>query len=140
MKMTARQYLGQAFWIKQNIQTKYEEIAELRSIAEKCTSSITGMPGGSHESDKLSGLVAKIVDKQIELGDEVQRQINLLNEIEKVIADVESAKHREVLEQRYLAFGTWDTIANRLCYEKRWVYKIHEEALGMVKIPRKTTK
>lgn len=140
MKMTSRQYLGQAFWLKQNIQTKAEEIAELRALAEKCTPSLTGMPGGSHEQDKLSRIVAMIVDKEEELGEDARRQLDLMNEIGLTISKVKSNKHREVLEQRYLAFANWDYIADRLGYEKRWVYKIHEEALKMIKIPSKRTK
>ena len=45
--MTAKTYLSQAFRLDQRINSKIEQVASLRELASKVTSTVSDMPGSS---------------------------------------------------------------------------------------------
>ncbi len=98
-------------------------------------SSVTGMPrGGANDWTKTA-------DRLIELEKRVNAQIRELVRWKLAAIDaidaVEEARLREVLELYYIDGFTWKQVVKRMGLNKRWVFRLHEKALLMVKVPDK---
>ena len=89
MKMTAKEYLNQAWYLDQRINSKLEQIASLNTLALKATSTITGMPHSPNRaSAEMEDTIAKIVDFQAEINEEIDALVDLKQEISKAIKAV----------------------------------------------------
>ncbi len=135
--MTAKEYLSQSLRLNQRINSKLEQIQSLRELATKCTSILTGMPrnpnyGGSNMADALM----KIVDLETELQNDVNQLVDLKEEIMAVVKAVDNIECQTLLELRYLCFKSWEQIAVDMGYNVRHIYRLHDEALQKVRIPR----
>ena len=136
--MTPKEYLSQAYRIDMRIRSKQEQITSLNELATKCTSALTGMPKGSSCGDShLASTVSKIIDLENSIADDMQRLVDLKAEIIGVINDVECVEYKLILEKRYICCKSWPEIAVELGYKMRHMYKLHDEALKAIKIPKK---
>jgi len=79
--------------------------------------------------------VAKIVDLQAEINNDIDRLVDLKREIVGVIKTVNNTEYQTLLEKRYLCFDTWEQIAVDMGYNVRHVYRIHDDAVGIIQIP-----
>lgn len=131
--MTKEQYLNQARVLYKKIDIKLEHYLRLKALAEKSTTTLTGMPRGG--GNKADDNIAKLVDMSNEINCEISELINLQQEIYSVIKNVKGIQG-VVLESYYLCFMTWQAVADRLGYEKRTIYRIHNEAIKKVVIPQ----
>ena len=110
--MTAKEYLQQARFLDQRIDSKIAQVASLNDLATKCSATLTGMPrnpnrGGSTMADA----VCKIVDLQAEINRDIDRLVDLKREIMGVIKAVPNTEYQTILEKRYLCFSAWEQIA-----------------------------
>lgn len=130
-----KQYLSQAYWLNQKIYAKKAQIEEYRTLAEKITPVLSDMPKAQSNGSKVADAAIKIADLQMELQKDLLDLIELKCEIENTIKTVSNPEAQVVLELRYLAFKTWQDIADIMGYQLRNVYIIHEKALNLIKIP-----
>ncbi len=135
--MTAKEYLSQSLRLNQRINSKLEQIQSLRELATKCTSIITGMPRNpNHGGSTMAAALMKIVDLETELQNDVNRLVDLKEEIMTVVKAVDNIECQTLLELRYLCFKSWEQIAVDMGYNVRHIYRLHDEALQKVRIPR----
>lgn len=133
MKMTAKEYLNQAWYLDQRINSKLEQIASLNTLALKATSTITGMPHSPNRaSAEMEDTIAKIVDFQAEINEEIDALVDLKQDISKAIKAVPEAQFQTLLEKRYLCFEPWEKIAVEMGYDMRWLYRLHGRALALL--------
>ena len=136
--MKAKEYLSQAYRIDQRINNKLDQVASLNDLAEKATTTLTGMPKNPNRAvSSMENIVVKIVDLQSEIDRDIDRLIVLKQEYISVIKAVTSTEHQTLLELRYLCFKTWEQIAIDMGYTMRHVYRIHDDALDLIKIPKR---
>lgn len=134
--MTAKEYLSQAYRLDQRINSKIEQVASLNDLATKCTSTLTGMPRNPNRaSSTMADAVGKIIDLQNEINRDIDRLVDLKREIVTVIKAIENPEYQTLLEKRYLCFLTWEKIAVDMCYDLRWLYRIHKRALDEIRVP-----
>ena len=89
-----------------------------------------GMPHGSGGSD-LSAYAAKLDELLIELKDQMDKRIQLRQEIVKKIEAMDSETEKAVLRYRYIHMLKWEEIKERLHMTSlRYVFKIHGRALN----------
>ena len=122
--MTAKEYLSRAYLLDQQIRSKLEQVQSLRELAFQCTANT--------ENERVSEtqeIIAKIVDLEDELTDDVETLVDVKCEIKRAIDTVEKPLHRLILEQRYLLCKSWDEVADSVGYETNTVYKIHKGIL-----------
>lgn len=132
----AQSYLQRARTLDDEINCKLDQVASLRAIATKATSTLSLVPkGGRYNQDSMGDVVAKIVDLEREVNRDIDTLVGLKREIGNAIKAVEKPKHRELLERRYLCCKSWEQIAVDMCYDIRRVYQVHGEALAMVTPP-----
>lgn len=123
--------LYELFWIKKNISRLEDKLLELENAATKITAQLTHEPKRSSVDDKLGETVAKIVDLQNEINEQLQKYYERVKNIEQAI---EALPPREALliRLRYLEQMRWEEICVEMNYSWRQIHYIHAEALKML--------
>ena len=128
--MTAKEYLGQAYRIDQRINSKLEQVASLRSLATKATSTLSDTPqSGSRNVQAMEATIVKIVDLENEINEDIDTLVDLKREIVGVIKCIQNPEYQTLLELRYLCFYSWEKTAVEMEYDLRYMHKLHRKAL-----------
>ena len=134
--MTKKEYLGQAYRIDQRINSKIEQIASLRILAAKATSTLGSEPvSGTRNVHRMEDVICKIVMLENEINAEIDHLVDLKREIREVISAVKNLECQTLLELRYLCFKTWEQIAVQMNYSTKYVFDLHRTALKMIQVP-----
>ena len=137
-KLSAKDYLSQAYRIDQRINSKIEQVQSLRELAGKASATLSDVPPskGNRNVHRMEDVIAKMMDMESEINADMKRLLNLKHEIVTVISCVESPELQTLLELRYLCFKTWEQIAVALHFDLRWVHRLHNRALNEVELIR----
>ena len=132
-EMTIKEYLSQAKFLDQRINSKIQQVAALNDLATKATSTLTGMPRNpNHATSTMEEAIAKIIDLQAEINSDIDTLVDLKRDLSATIKAVGNTEYQTVLEKRYLCFQSWEQIAVEMGYDLRWLYRIHGKALDEV--------
>ena len=126
--MTAKEYLGQAFFLDQRINSKIEQLSSLKNLAARTTAGYSDMPG-SRNKDGFERTMIKIIALNREINNEIDRLIDLKAELTHRINSVEDIEQRTLLELRYLCFKSWEDVAAGMHYTVRYIHMLHSRAL-----------
>ncbi len=133
--MTAKEYLAQARNIDHDIQDMLEEVAVLRSMAEKTTAILSGMPGkATKDTPQLADTVGKLIEQEKKIDGEIDRLVDLRTEIYAAIQQVADRDARRVLHLRYMGYRSWSAIAEEMKLSLRQIYRLHGEGLKKVSV------
>jgi len=129
--MNAKEYLSQAIWLDQMIDSKLEQLATLKSLSMKVTTSFTQekISGGNIEKSKMENTIVKVIDLEHEINEDIDRFVDLKRDIQDTINKMENINYQLLLEMRYLSGKNWEEIAEQLNYNNRTVFKVHGRAL-----------
>ena len=131
--MTAKEFLQRGWNIHNRIKTKEEQKAFWQNMAEKTTSNSAAVRmGGTSGHSKIETAIDKIDEIDRKLDADIAEMTTVWREIHAAIAKVNNPTYRELLELRYLGFGTWEQIAEKMDKSLRHVYRLHGEALKNV--------
>ena len=134
--MTAKEYLSQARFLDDRINSKIQQISSLNELATKCTATISDMPHGLNSGGStMADAVCKIVDLQEEINRDIDSLVDLKRDIVRTIKSVQNPEYQIILELRYLCFKTWEEIAVQMNCSIDNVFKIRKNALKSVVIP-----
>lgn len=146
--MTAKDYLLRAWHIDARIDEKIAEIEHLEEKRERImakltagrTSNLTGMPrgGGYDWTEHLEAVIEteELIRAAIQdLRQEIMELCRVKREVADAINAVEPVVYRRVLDLRYRSYLDWQTIAQKMGYDLRWVFRLHGQALTCVKVP-----
>ena len=134
--MTAKEYLRQTRHLDTKIDTKLEQVSALHELARKATSTLSDMPGSpTRNTHKMEDIIIKIMMLENEVNDDIDKLVDLKDEIMGVIGAVDEEECRLVLEKRYLCYETWEEIALDMHCGLRTIYRIHGEALKKIAVP-----
>ncbi|MBO5501018.1 MAG: DUF1492 domain-containing protein [Clostridia bacterium] len=136
--MTAKEYLSQAMYIDQRINSKLEQVMTLRETATKATATLNDMPrSDSPNLQSMENTIVKIVDLENEINRDIDRLVDLKAEVRQLIAALENPEQQLILELRYLCFKQWSAIMEEMGISETSVYRIHGEALKNIVVPEK---
>lgn len=123
--------LHQIYDLKKNIKTMENKLLELESRAMKMTTHMSTQPRGSAEQDRLSHIIAEVVELQDEINDTLrqayakeavaEREIRLLPE-----------REARLIRLRYFEAISWEQICIEMNYSWRQVHYIHASALKLL--------
>lgn len=131
--MTAKEFLNQAYLLDQRIKSKSDQIQSLNDLATDCSATLTGMPRNPNNGgSRMADAVCKIIDLQDEIAADMDKLVELKKDIVEVIRQVDDVELRILLEKRYLCGATWEEITMSLYHNRRWVFRLHDKALGVV--------
>lgn len=131
--MTPKQYLSRARTLDGEINSKLEQIARLKAQLTRCTQAFSGTPGGGPHD--WTDTVARIVGLEAEINADINRLIDLKQEIKAAIEAVDNPTYRQLLELRYLCGMSWQRIADEMHYDRKSVWRIHGRALNAIELP-----
>lgn len=132
--MTAKEFLRRARSVDRRVDEAIERVKRLRAKLEAGRmSSVTGMPRGGAQD------WTDTADRLIELERDVNRRIREMCRLKRLAQEaidmVEEVNLREVLELYYIDGYSWEQVAQRMKYDRRWVTRLHGRALLRVKVP-----
>ncbi|MHB1652357.1 MAG: DUF1492 domain-containing protein [Desulfitobacteriaceae bacterium] len=131
--MTGKEYLGQAYRIDQRINSKLEQIASLRGLATKASSTLSDAPRNPNRNvHSLESIIAKMIDLEREINHDIDTLVDLKREIITVIKKITNPEYQTLLELRYLCFKTWEQIAVEMGYSMQHIFRIHQKSLKCV--------
>ena len=131
--MTATEYLSQARRLDQRIGSKLEQMATLRSLAQKVTTSLCGeRVSHTRNVSSLEDTILRLVETENEMNQSIDALLNLRIEIGKQISALNDPDCILVLEKRYLSYQSWEKIAADLKFTVRWVHRPHAKALQSI--------
>lgn len=126
----AKAYLRKIPLLNANINSKLNDLHELRTMVTKITSTISPVcVSGSGNQDKLGNAVAKIVDLQEEINRKVDMYVDLKREAIEILEQIQDPDQVQVLHKRYFENKPWERIACEMNYSYRNVLYIHGDAL-----------
>lgn len=115
--------------LDREIDRKCEELSRWRSRAEKVTTVVTGMPGGSGAGSQLQDAVDKIMCVEEEINTSIDELRAVREEIEAAIHTVSDETLQTLLQMRYIDGNTFEQIAVNLNYTFRHITRLHRRAL-----------
>lgn len=128
--MTAKEMLKQVKLYDVQIQNKLVEIQNLRNLVTSITSSLESEPvSGTKNNDKIGSIIARIVDMERELDQDIDRYVDFRQHVSKIIEKMKEPIQIQVLRKRYFEYESWVEISNDLGFSYQWTCKIHGRAL-----------
>lgn len=132
--MTPKEYLQQYRDAVRRAAAAQDHLDELRSMATRITPNYGGEGGGTHQTgDKLGAAVARILDAESRVSDELEMLEATEREVVKTINGVQDGTLNTLLYERYINGKTWERIAVLMNYTYRRVTQLHGKALNAVK-------
>lgn len=128
--MNAKTYLGQAYRMNQNINSKLEQLDQLRAMTCKVTSSFReDKVSGTKDRCPMETAIIKVLSAEEDINKMIDLFIDLKDEISSAIQKLDGYETRLLLELRYLCFNSWEEIAMKMQYKTSYIYKMHGRAL-----------
>ena len=132
--MTAKEYLAQYREAARRVTAAQDHLTELRAMAERITPNYGGSGGGTHQTgDKLGAAVARLVDAESRVSDELELLEATEREVIGTIDKITDGTLHTLLYERYINGKTWEQIAVALNYSYRQTTRMHGAALIAVK-------
>jgi DNA-directed RNA polymerase specialized sigma subunit len=129
-KRDAKTYLQKIRLYDVQIYNKLEELARLRAMSTKVTSTLSGdVVSGSRSQDKLGNTVAKIMALEADVDRRVDALCDLKQTAMEIIDRLQNPNHIEVLHKRYFQYKSLEQISVDMGYSYRNVCYIHGKAL-----------
>ena len=142
--MTASEYLRQIGLMDNRLKQKMALVVEMKSTAN-------GLKGVAYDADRvqtspddrMANTMAKIIDLEYEIMDDVYALTALKTEVVKNILRLNNEKYESVLFYRYVNRRTFQNIAIEMDCDIRHVFRLHGKALRIfdqkiLKNPKKT--
>ena len=97
--MNAKEYLSQAIWLDQMIDSKLEQLETLKSLSMKVTTSFTQekMSGGNIEKSRMENTIVKVIDLEHEINEDIDRFVDLKRDIQDTINKMENINYQLLL-------------------------------------------
>ena len=129
-----KEFLQQVELCDAHINNKLEELAHLKTLAVKITTTMKqDVVSSSGNQDKVGGIVAKMIDLEKEINQAVDSFVNKKREVSKVIEQVNNPDYLTVLYKRYFfPYESFEKIACEMGYTYRNVCYLHGKALQAV--------
>ena len=127
--MTAKQYLRRIRELDADVSSTLEQIEILHAQVTKTTSTLSDMPRGGGDQDKLAGTIAKIVDLKRGLRDKIDGYMDLKARAIEQIYCLEDGRYRQILTLHYINGKSWEEISVAMNYTYRHTTRLHGQAL-----------
>ena len=133
--MTAKEYLLQYRDAVRRAAAAQDHLDELRAMAERITPNYGSSGGGGKQTgDKLGAAVARLVDAESRVSDELELLEATERDVISTIGKITDGTLHTLLYERYINGKTWEQIAVVMNYSyQHIVHYLHPKALNAVK-------
>lgn len=124
-------YLKRYVILDREIDRKLKEVDCWRAKLSRLTPVYSSQPkGGGTIYSRTEEIIIKITDMEEAINADIDKLIDLKQEIERVIDSVPNDKERLLLKYRYLDGKTFEWIAAEMNYSWRHIHRLHSQALS----------
>lgn len=123
--MTAKEYMKLTRVLLRRINRKQKEAETLRQEL-----SVRQSSGSLDMSKELSAEIISL-EKEIRVAEKELK--NLKSDFQAAISVITDTEYHDILTKRYLEFKDWSTIAKEMGYSEPSCYRLHREALALIK-------
>jgi DNA-directed RNA polymerase specialized sigma24 family protein len=128
-------YLKRYITLDREIDRKLKEVDCWRAKLSRLTPVYSSQPkGGGTIYSRTEEIIIKITDMEEAINADIDKLIDLKQEIERVIDSVPNDKERILLKYRYLDGKTFEWIAAEMHYSWRQIHRLHSRALTNLKM------
>lgn len=127
--MTPKEYLSQVKYLDDEINTKIEQIDNLRSKITSVSSPQLGDKVQTSNTQDFTDAINKIIDEEQRLTDKIDELVNLKCKINSEIEGIENPLFRVVLINYYVLGLNLAKISEKYNYQPNYVRKVHGWAL-----------
>lgn len=137
--MTAKEYLSEVQRLQTIIEQKQERIKEIRESA----STVRGVRfdlekvQGSGRTDKIGDSVAKIIDLETEVENDMVSIIYRKHEMIEQIHALGNYRYIQLLYKRYIEFKRLQIVAAEMDFTYEYVLELHKKALKAFEVVNK---
>lgn len=133
--MTAKEYMKQAKILLRRIDRKQKEADILRQkLSLPKSPAYSDMSKTvSPESHEIEAGIAKIISLEEETHTAEKELKNLKEIFQVAIEAITNTEYHDILTKRYLEFKDWIIIAEEMGYSESSCYRLHREALALMK-------
>ena len=134
--MTAKEFLSKAFYLDIRINSKIDQIKQLRALATKTNTVLSEVSVQSTKNNhKMESIILKIMEIENELNRDLADLLLIKVDIKRAIDGVDNEEYRTLLELRYIAYKKWEQIAEEMDFSTEHIYRMHRDALKLIQIP-----
>ena len=127
--MEAKEYLSRISGIDRRIISLIARRDEMKSLAERCTASLSGAPGGGGDGRSLENTVQKILLLEEQIDGEIERLIGMKAETLYLISRMDEIRLENLLEMRYVEGKNWTEIVSEFDMSEKHILRLHQEAM-----------
>lgn len=129
-----KQRLKSAWVWQKQLEADLQTLQDLEDLAAKITPPVYSFaPGGGGDGDKIGGAVAKLVDLDKDIQNDIKMLIEALAATRALIKILGDEKLQLILFKRYLNYQRWEVIAADFGYSWQYIHKMHSKALQKLK-------
>lgn len=110
------------------------EIARWRSLAERVSPTLSGMPAGSGGPARMIAAVERMDELEAELAEQIVERVATRREIGQAIDRLPDERLARLLRLRYIDGMTWEKIAVQTDMTYQWVCQLHGKSLELIVI------
>lgn len=103
--------LEELYYLKKEVVRQKQRLHALENALTNCTSTLSDLPKGNGETDKIGSYIAEIDLLKEQLTASITRCWRQIHFIECYIDSVEDSEMREILRMRYAEGMSWQQIA-----------------------------
>lgn len=109
-----------------------DEIKSWRSLAERVSPTLSGMPAGGGGPGRMIAAVEHINALEAELAEQIVERVSTRREIGQAIGRVPDERLARLLRLRYIDGMTWEQVAVEMSYSYMQVCRLHGKALDVI--------
>ena len=120
--------------LERRVKAREEQLDVLRDRMQRVRSAAPRGLAGDRRGPKAdwTDAVDALADAEAEYLKEISAMCAVKGEVKREVGAVRTDLYRELLEYRYVYCLGWEEVADRLGYDLRYVYKLHDKALKEV--------
>lgn len=134
MIMTAKKFLERALQLDERIASHVAELNQYRRLAMNITSSRLDerVSHSAPNEAPFAKWVERIVDKEKEINEEIDRLVSIKLEISSFIDRIDNPRWQCLLRSRYVMCRPWSAVAEEMNYGMSSVYRVHKQIMDIL--------
>ena len=129
-QLTKIRYLNRAFHAEKAAKAWLAKLERDRSLAERISRGLSS--GGGSTGNSTEDALVRLADTERETAIRLRELVAIRDEITGVISKIGDYDMQAILVRHYLAYETFELIAEKMHYDESTVRRKHKKALDMI--------
>ena len=117
-------YLNQAFFLDKQVNSLIKVKEETINLAQRCTANYDSIgTTNASKTNRQENIYIKIIDQSKQIDQQIDKLVDIRNEIEQLINTISDTDGQSILRMRYLAYMPMTDIADIMGCTRVTVYR-----------------